>query len=125
MQNGLHAAIIPFDGYARPIRFSHSATVGLIVSPTNTVAGLEVSGLLAGHFYVSLRFIAVGSLIERISPHGVGFTTAALAVMPLVTQRNSENLKGMLYPSRNQFLLCDFRYARRAAALIITEREGR
>jgi hypothetical protein len=38
MQNGLLTAIVPFDGYACPIRFGYGATVGLIVSPANAVA---------------------------------------------------------------------------------------
>jgi hypothetical protein len=50
VKNGLLATAIPFDGYyARPIRFSDGATVGLIVSPTNAVADFEQSGLIAGH----------------------------------------------------------------------------
>jgi hypothetical protein len=50
MQNGLLGAIIPLNGYARPICFSDGATVGLIVSPTHTVARFQKSGLVAGHF---------------------------------------------------------------------------
>jgi hypothetical protein len=49
MKNGLLAAIVPFDGYASPIRFRHGATVGLIVSPANSVADFECSRLVAGH----------------------------------------------------------------------------
>jgi hypothetical protein len=50
MKHGLLAAIVPFDGYARPIRFSDGATVRLIVSPAHAVANLKESGLVAGHF---------------------------------------------------------------------------
>jgi hypothetical protein len=49
MLDGLLAAIIPFDGYACPVRFSDGATVGLIVSPANAVASFQKSGLFAGH----------------------------------------------------------------------------
>jgi hypothetical protein len=41
MQNGLIAAIIPFDGYASPILFSDGALIGLIVLPANAVADFE------------------------------------------------------------------------------------
>ena len=51
MKNGLLAAIIPFDGYARPILFSDGALIGSIVLPTNTVADVKLSGLFAGHFH--------------------------------------------------------------------------
>jgi hypothetical protein len=47
--NGLLTAVIPFDGYARPIRFSDGALVGSIVLPANTVADFEGSGFVAGH----------------------------------------------------------------------------
>jgi hypothetical protein len=49
--NGLLTAVIPFDGYARPIRFSDGALVGSIVLPANTVADVKLSGLFAGHFH--------------------------------------------------------------------------
>jgi hypothetical protein len=38
VKNRLLAAIIPFDGYARPILFSDGALIGLIVLPANTFA---------------------------------------------------------------------------------------
>jgi hypothetical protein len=50
MHNGLHAAIIPLDGNARPIRFSDSALIDLIVFPANAVADFQESGLFAGHW---------------------------------------------------------------------------
>ena len=49
MKNGLLGTIIPLNGYARPIRFSDGATVGLIVSPANAVANLKESRLVTGH----------------------------------------------------------------------------
>jgi hypothetical protein len=49
--NGLLTAIIPFDGYARPILFSDGALIGSIVLPANTVADVKLSGLFAGHFH--------------------------------------------------------------------------
>ena len=49
MQNGLLAAIVPFDGYPSPIRRNDGTTVGLIVSPANAVANLKESGLVTGH----------------------------------------------------------------------------
>ena len=49
MRNGLHATIIPFDGYTRPILFNDGALIGLIVLPANAVERLEKSGLVAGH----------------------------------------------------------------------------
>ena len=64
MKNGLLTAIVPFDGYACPIRFSDGATVGLIVSPANEVADLERSGFGAGHlgsFCVLGNITTVGS----------------------------------------------------------------
>ena len=51
MQNGLLPPTVPSNSYARPIRFSDGARVGLIVSPANAVADTEGSGLLAGHFH--------------------------------------------------------------------------
>ena len=62
MQNGLLAAIVPFDGYASPIHFSDGATVGLIVSPANALADFEESGLVAGH---SLRAFMYDVAIVR------------------------------------------------------------
>jgi hypothetical protein len=47
--NGLLTAVIPFDGYARPIRFSDGALIGSIVLPANTVADVKLSGLFASH----------------------------------------------------------------------------
>jgi hypothetical protein len=55
VKNGLLATAIPFDGYARPIRFSDGATVGLIVSPAHAVSYFEKSGLVAGHYARNLR----------------------------------------------------------------------
>ena len=49
MQNSLLAAIIPFNGYASPIRFGDCALIASVVLPTNTVADAECSGLVAGH----------------------------------------------------------------------------
>src|SRR5260370_148777 len=49
VKNGLLAATIPFDGYARPILFNDGALIGLIVLPANAVERLEKSGLVAGH----------------------------------------------------------------------------
>jgi hypothetical protein len=49
VKNVLLAAIIPFDGYARPILFSDGAKIGCHGSPTNAVAYFEKSGLVAGH----------------------------------------------------------------------------
>ena len=49
VKNGLLAAIIPFDGYARPILFSYDALIILIVLPANAVADLKLSGMVAGH----------------------------------------------------------------------------
>jgi hypothetical protein len=49
VKNSLHAAIIPFDSYARPIRFSDSALIGRRGSPANAFANSECSGLFAGH----------------------------------------------------------------------------
>jgi hypothetical protein len=51
MKNGLLAAIIPFDGYARPILFSDGAPIILISIPANAVADFEGSGLIASHFH--------------------------------------------------------------------------
>jgi hypothetical protein len=50
VKNGLPAATIPFDGYARPILFNDGALIGWIVLPANAVERLEKSGLVAGHF---------------------------------------------------------------------------
>jgi hypothetical protein len=50
VKNGLLAATIPFDGYARPILFNDGALIGWIVLPANAVEWLEKSGLVAGHF---------------------------------------------------------------------------
>jgi hypothetical protein len=50
MKNGLFAAIIPFDGYARPILFSDRALIVLVGVPANAVAEFELPGLVAGHF---------------------------------------------------------------------------
>jgi hypothetical protein len=47
--NGLLTAVIPFDGYARPILFSDGALIGSIVLPANTGADVKLSGLFAGH----------------------------------------------------------------------------
>jgi hypothetical protein len=41
--NGLLTAIVPFDGYARPIRFSDGALIGSIVLPANAVADVKLS----------------------------------------------------------------------------------
>jgi len=49
VKNGLLAATIPFDGYARPILFNDGALIGWIVLPANAVEWLEKSGLVAGH----------------------------------------------------------------------------
>ena len=49
VKNGLLAATIPFDGYARPILFNDGALIGWIVLPANAVERLEKSGLVAGH----------------------------------------------------------------------------
>jgi hypothetical protein len=51
VMNGLLTAVIPFDGYARPILFSDGALIGSIVLPANTVADVKLSGLFAGHFH--------------------------------------------------------------------------
>src|SRR6266404_9610684 len=65
VKNGLLAATIPFDGYARPILFNDGALIGLIVLPAYAVERLEKSGLVAGHapdFRVttrSTRFISL------------------------------------------------------------------
>ena len=61
VQNGLLAAIIPFDGYARPILFSDGALITQISNSKNTVADIEQSGLVTGHFFVRLFFIPVGT----------------------------------------------------------------
>jgi hypothetical protein len=63
VKNGLHAAIIPFDRYTRPIRFSDGAKIGGRNYPANAVAGSELSGLFAGH----LRFTLGGSLRYGLS----------------------------------------------------------
>ena len=56
MKNGLLAAIIPFDGYARPILFSDGALILLIILPANAVADSEGSGLVAGHLTRQIVF---------------------------------------------------------------------
>jgi hypothetical protein len=43
VKNDLLAAIIPFDGYASPIRFSDGALIVFICMPTDTVADAECS----------------------------------------------------------------------------------
>lgn len=43
VKNGLNAAIIPSDGYARPIRFRDGTKVGCCGSPTNAFADAECS----------------------------------------------------------------------------------
>jgi hypothetical protein len=43
VKNRLHAAIIPFDGYARPIRFSDGAKVRCCGPPANAFANSECS----------------------------------------------------------------------------------
>jgi hypothetical protein len=43
VKNGLLAAIIPFDGYARPVLFRDGATVGFVVLPTYPVTDAEFS----------------------------------------------------------------------------------
>jgi hypothetical protein len=49
MQNGLLTAIVPFDGYARPIRFSDSAKVSRSEPPANAVIDPEKPRLIASH----------------------------------------------------------------------------
>jgi hypothetical protein len=49
VKNSLHAATIPFDSHARPIRFSDRALIGRRGSPANALANTECSGLFAGH----------------------------------------------------------------------------
>jgi hypothetical protein len=41
VKNGLFAAIIPFDGYARPILFSDCALIVPVTVPANAVADVE------------------------------------------------------------------------------------
>jgi hypothetical protein len=48
VKNGLLAAIISFDSYARPILFSDGALIIFIGTPTNAVADCESSRLIAG-----------------------------------------------------------------------------
>ena len=50
VQDRLFAAIVPFDGHARPIFFGDGALIGLIVLPANTITDVEGSGLVAGHW---------------------------------------------------------------------------
>jgi hypothetical protein len=74
MQKVLLAPAVPSNSYARPIRFSYGATVGLIVSPANAVADFEQSGLVAGHFLKSIiksdppwmRFIPIARIWKLI-----------------------------------------------------------
>jgi hypothetical protein len=49
MKNLLPAAIIPFDGYARPVLFGDGAKISRRGSPTNAVAYFKKSGLVTGH----------------------------------------------------------------------------
>jgi len=49
VESGLLAAIVPFDGYARPILLGNSALMIFIILPANAVANVEKSGLFAGH----------------------------------------------------------------------------
>ena len=42
MKNGLHAATIPFDGYARPTLFGEVPLFAGYVLPANAVADIEI-----------------------------------------------------------------------------------
>ena len=55
MQNRLLAAIVASDGYASPILLGDGAKIVFIGVPTNTVAYIEGSGLLAGHYNRSFQ----------------------------------------------------------------------
>jgi hypothetical protein len=48
VKNGLQAAIIPFDCYARPVLCGDGATVGLLVLPADPFANADGSGWFAG-----------------------------------------------------------------------------
>jgi hypothetical protein len=58
MQDGLLAAIIPFDGYACPICFDDGTEIGCRVSPANAIPDGQLSGFCAGH-----------SIGHRYTPH--------------------------------------------------------
>src|SRR5258708_36757779 len=92
VKNGLLAATIPFDGYARPILFNDGALIGLIVLPANAVERLEKSGLVASHlpdFRVttrSTRFISWWAVkLSLPFPH---FMVTYLASFPLPLARS-------------------------------------
>jgi hypothetical protein len=55
VKNSLHAAIIPFDRYACPIRFGDCAKIVCRGSPANAFANGEQSGLIAVHRFVFLQ----------------------------------------------------------------------
>jgi hypothetical protein len=55
VKNSLHAAIIPFDRYACPIRFGDGAKIVCRGSPANAFANGEQSGLIAVHRFVFLQ----------------------------------------------------------------------
>jgi hypothetical protein len=62
VKNGLLAAIIPFDCYARPILFSDGALIISISVPANAVADVKLSGLVAGHFHHWCELSAASAL---------------------------------------------------------------
>jgi hypothetical protein len=71
VKNGLLAAIVPFDGYARPVRFNDGALIVPIVMPANAVADVELSGLVAGHFACILIVTTLhrgASATKKLSP---------------------------------------------------------
>ena len=61
MQNGLLVTIIPFEGYAGPIRCLDRALIVLVFAPVDAIANLQLSGFVAGHFLARL-FRPVGTL---------------------------------------------------------------
>jgi hypothetical protein len=69
--NGLLTAVIPFDGYARPILFSDGALIGSIVLPAYAVADVKLSGLFAGHLTLKFR-----SNVSAPTPSATYFTSS-------------------------------------------------
>ncbi len=78
--NCLLTAVIPFDGYARPILFSDGALIGSIVLPANTVADVKLSGLFAGHC-APLWGLAALAKIDFILPRHCDCDSDSLAVL--------------------------------------------
>jgi hypothetical protein len=80
VKNGLLAAIIPFDSYARPIGFNNGAQIRCRGSPANAVADVQLSGLVAGHF-VPLWGLAALAKIDFILPRHCDCDSDSLAVL--------------------------------------------